>query len=135
MAREYTTKIEEMADEGVISWETIAREALCRMSEDQVEDMCVECDWITPDDFEDEEEDGWDGEGDDETDPDDGGAIEIDITIGYGMEAAAVPADLIEAVRRLAAHFYDSRGLPANGAAALPSDVAALLAPHRVVSL
>jgi uncharacterized phiE125 gp8 family phage protein len=64
-----------------------------------------------------------------------GGAIEIDITIGYGMEAAAVPADLVEAVRRLAAHFYDSRGLPADGAAALPSDVAVLLAPHRVVSL
>lgn len=57
MAREYTTKIEEMADEGVISWETIAREALCRMSEDEVEEMCVECDWITPDDFDDEEED------------------------------------------------------------------------------
>lgn len=64
-----------------------------------------------------------------------GGAIELDIAIGYGVDAAAVPADLIEVVRRLAAHFYDSRGLPADGAAALPADVAALLAPHRVVSL
>jgi hypothetical protein len=73
MAREYTAKIEEMADEGVISWETIAREALCRMSEDEVEEMCVDCDWITPDDFDDEDEDDeddWDGEGDDEEEED-----------------------------------------------------------------
>ena len=58
MSREYTNKITEMAEEGAISWETIAREALERMSEDEVESMCVECDWITPDDFdEDEDED------------------------------------------------------------------------------
>ena len=67
MSREYTNKITEMAEEGAISWETIAREALERMSEDEVESMCVECDWITPDDF-DEEDDEDEGEFDE---PDD----------------------------------------------------------------
>jgi len=78
--RDYTNKITEMAEDGSISWETIAREALERMSEDEVESMCVECDWITPDDFddededededdlEDEEEDGFDDEEDEEDD-------------------------------------------------------------------
>jgi len=61
--RDYTNKITEMAEDGSISWETIAREALERMSEDEVESMCVECDWITPDDFDDE--DGDDDEDDD----------------------------------------------------------------------
>ena len=57
MSRDYTNKITEMAEEGAVSWETIAREALERMSEDEVESMCVECDWITPDDFDDDEDD------------------------------------------------------------------------------
>lgn len=71
MAREYTNKITEMAEEGVISWETIAKEALERMSEDEVESMCVECDWITPEDFEDEDEDDWGDDEDEEEIPDD----------------------------------------------------------------
>ena len=87
MAREYTTKIQEMAEEGVISWETIAKEALCRMSEDEVEDMCVECDWITPEDFDDEDDWGEDGE-DDEEIPDDEAAA-------YAATAAtAAPAEI-----------------------------------------
>ena len=37
--RETTIKLLELADEGVISWETIARSCLCYLSEDEVEDM------------------------------------------------------------------------------------------------
>ncbi|BAR99946.1 gene transfer agent protein [Blastochloris viridis] len=61
-----------------------------------------------------------------------GGTVELDLVAGYGDSAASVPADLVEAVRRLAARLYDSRGLDA---AAMPADVAALLQPHRVVAL
>jgi uncharacterized phiE125 gp8 family phage protein len=63
--------------------------------------------------------------------------VELDIVAGYGADASAVPADLIEAVRRLAAQFYETRGLTAAPVRepGLPADVAALLAPHRVVSL
>lgn len=59
--------------------------------------------------------------------------IELDIAAGYGEDASAVPADLVEAVRRLAAQLYESRGVTKDPS--LPADVAALLAPHRVVSL
>ena len=63
--------------------------------------------------------------------------VELDIAAGYGSEPSAVPGDLIEAVRRLAAQFYESRGIAQESAKepSLPADVAALLAPHRVVSL
>lgn len=68
MGREYTSELVEMAEQTVIDWETIARECLARMSEDEVQEMCEECDWIEPeeDEEEEEDEDGWDGEGDDE---------------------------------------------------------------------
>jgi uncharacterized phiE125 gp8 family phage protein len=62
-----------------------------------------------------------------------GSTIEIDIVAGYGSDASAVPADLIEAVRRLAAQFFETRGVAREPA--LPAEIAALLAPHRVVSL
>lgn len=72
MAREYTQKLTDMAEEGAIDWETIARECLARMSEDEVEDMCVECDWIEPEDEEEEEEEEDDsGEEDEEDDSED----------------------------------------------------------------
>ena len=48
MAREYTQKVTDLAEEGVLDWETIARECLARMSEDNVEDMAIECDWVDP---------------------------------------------------------------------------------------
>ena len=37
--RETTIKLLELANEGVISWETLARSCLCYLSEDEVEDM------------------------------------------------------------------------------------------------
>ena len=49
-----TNKIVELAEEGVLSWEEIARECLQEMSEDDVADMARTCEWI---DDEDEEED------------------------------------------------------------------------------
>jgi hypothetical protein len=40
MPRKYTDNLLEMLEDGSISWEFIARECLCYMSEDDVEDMC-----------------------------------------------------------------------------------------------
>ena len=40
MSREYTTKLIDLVDEGVIDWETVARAALHWMSESDVEEMC-----------------------------------------------------------------------------------------------
>ena len=37
--RETTIKLLNLANEGVISWETLARSCLCYLSEDEVEDM------------------------------------------------------------------------------------------------
>lgn len=39
MAREATNKLIEFAEEGILSWEEIARAALCYLSEDDVIDM------------------------------------------------------------------------------------------------
>lgn len=61
------------------------------------------------------------------------GGIAITIRAGYGA-AADVPADLVEAVRLVLAHFYEFRD--GSGAAqALPATVTALLAPYRLVRL
>lgn len=60
------------------------------------------------------------------------GAIEIDIVAGYGATAAAVPAPLRQAVLRLAARWFEERGdVASRDARALPSAVAALVAPFR----
>ena len=50
--REATEKLIDLAEEGVLSWETIARAALNYMSEDEVADMAKYNEFI-----EDEEED------------------------------------------------------------------------------
>ena len=65
------------------------------------------------------------------------GGIEIDVDVGYGDEAADVPAPLRQAVQLLVAHWYENRGLIAVGqsVALLPTTVAALLSPYRVLSL
>jgi len=55
MPREATCELIDMAENGAISWETIARECLQYMSEDEVRDMVESNDWI--DDEDDEEED------------------------------------------------------------------------------
>lgn len=57
MARKATCKLMDMAENGAISWETIARECLQYMSEDEVQDMAESNDWIdTEDDSEEEDE-------------------------------------------------------------------------------
>lgn len=56
MAREATNELIDMAENGAISWETIARECLQYMSEDEVRDMAESNDWI--DDEEDSGEEG-----------------------------------------------------------------------------
>jgi uncharacterized phiE125 gp8 family phage protein len=63
--------------------------------------------------------------------------IEIDVDLGHGASAAAVPPPLGHAVRLLTAHWYEHRGLVANGNAGAPLPVAitALIAPFRAVSL
>lgn len=54
--RKATNKVIEMAEAGVLSWETIARAALQYMSEDEVADM-AQCNEFIEDEDEEEEED------------------------------------------------------------------------------
>jgi uncharacterized phiE125 gp8 family phage protein len=64
--------------------------------------------------------------------------IEIDVVCGYGEAANDVPEPLRQAIRLLAAHWYENRGVVAPGAAPaalLPAGAAALIAPYRVLSL
>ena len=56
MIREYTNKIIEMAEEGIIGWEDLARAALNYMSEDNVRDMAYD-NMFLEDEDEDEDED------------------------------------------------------------------------------
>ena len=53
--REATEKLIDLAEEGILSWEAIARAALDYMSEDEVADM-AQCNEFIDDEFEDEEE-------------------------------------------------------------------------------
>lgn len=63
--------------------------------------------------------------------------IEIDIAAGYGDEPDDVPEPLRQAMRLLVAHWYENRSvISASGEVAyFPTNVSALLAPFRVVSL
>jgi uncharacterized phiE125 gp8 family phage protein len=63
--------------------------------------------------------------------------IELHVTIGFGDAAANVPEPLRQAIRLLVAHWYENRGLvgAADQNAMLPSSVAALIAPYRMLSL
>lgn len=62
------------------------------------------------------------------------GGILITLKAGYGPDAADVPADLVQAVRLVLAHFYEHRDGPGE-AGRLPAGALALLAPYRVVRL
>ena len=42
----YSSKLIELAENSVLSWEKIARECIAEMSEDDIEDMCRTCDWL-----------------------------------------------------------------------------------------
>ena len=54
MAREATCELIEMVELGVLSWETIARECLQYMSEDEVRDIAESNDWINSEEEDDE---------------------------------------------------------------------------------
>ena len=57
MVRKCTNKlIEAIEDYNVVSWETVARECLARMSETEVENMCFETGFIDVDEDEDEDD-------------------------------------------------------------------------------
>ena len=58
--REYTIKLMEMMDEGMITAETVVEMCLAYMSEDDVKDMCRANDILDEDD----EDDEWDGQPD-----------------------------------------------------------------------
>lgn len=62
------------------------------------------------------------------------GGIVLTVGAGYGASPADVPADLVQAVRLVLAHFYENRA-GAGDAAQVPAAVEALLAPYRVVRL
>ena len=64
MSTSTSAKLIDLAESGVLDWETIAREALQVMSEDDIEDMANGAGWL--DDI--EEEDFEDDCGDDEVD-------------------------------------------------------------------
>lgn len=64
------------------------------------------------------------------------GGILVDYTAGWG-DPEDVPAPLVQAVRLIAAHWYETREPVAFGAPAnrVPDTVTALIAPYRVMSL
>lgn len=61
--------------------------------------------------------------------------IELDVEVGYGPTPADVPQPLRQAIRALVAHWYENRGVIAEGVAPMPETVAALLKPYRVLAL
>jgi uncharacterized phiE125 gp8 family phage protein len=63
--------------------------------------------------------------------------IEIDVSVGYGDAASAIPEALRQATRMLIAHWYENRGLIAFGqtVAVMPAATAALIAPFRMLAL
>jgi uncharacterized phiE125 gp8 family phage protein len=63
--------------------------------------------------------------------------IELDVVVGYGDGSIDVPEPLRQAIRLLTAHWYENRGLLANGGAGalLPASTSTLIAPYRMMSL
>ncbi len=63
--------------------------------------------------------------------------IEIDYVAGFGTEAAAVPADLRQALLGLVAHWHEQRDavIVAGAGSAVPSGFDRLLAAHKRVQL
>jgi len=63
------------------------------------------------------------------------GAAVIDFDAGFGPAWADLPADLGQAVKLLAAHFYEHRGAGSGMDAEVPAAVAMLIARWRVTRL
>ena len=63
--------------------------------------------------------------------------IELDLTFGYGAAPASVPEPLRQAIRMLAARWYENRGesVPEARGGHVPDAVAAILAPFRRMRL
>ena len=55
-SRAYTVKLTELAEEGAINWETLARDLMGWMSEDEVQQFALANDYL-PEAYEDELED------------------------------------------------------------------------------
>lgn len=64
-----------------------------------------------------------------------GGSIEVRFTAGFGASAEELPADLMQAVLLLAAHYYEYREATALGQGCMPFGVTSLLARYRPVRL
>ena len=63
----------------------------------------------------------------------DRGVVEIDMTVGFGATAAAVPAEIVQAVRMLVVDWVDyPEGAAMDGKPALPFTVKTLLAKWRL---
>jgi hypothetical protein len=57
-SRKITDRVWQLAEDGLLTWETIAKEALSYMSEDDVADMARCADWLDgsgEEDYDDEE--------------------------------------------------------------------------------
>ena len=54
MPREFTTKLIHNAENHLVSWESIARECLNRMSEDEVKEMALDMEWAEECEFDDD---------------------------------------------------------------------------------
>lgn len=58
----------------------------------------------------------------------------LEVAAGYGGDGPPLPPDLAQAIRLLAAQWFEHRG-DEPGAQSLPPTVAALIAPHRRLRL
>lgn len=56
----------EMCEEGILTWEAVARECIAEMSEDDVADMCRICEW----DYNEDNDDDDDNDNDDDENED-----------------------------------------------------------------
>lgn len=55
MPREFTNKLICNIENYLVSWESVARECLKRMSEDDVREMALDMDWVEECEFSDDE--------------------------------------------------------------------------------
>lgn len=64
-----------------------------------------------------------------------GDTLELRFTAGFGASVEDVPADLMQAVLLLAAHYYEYRDATALGQGCMPFGVTSLLARYRPMRL